>query len=126
MLDVLKRFYDRIAPPKNIRSDKLSLFETHGPVAITNFSDMDSLTKLAKNFDGRYRGRNSLYRASGSDHYTLIMYRNPHSDEEFNRFCFMLPEYGTPQLSIDGSDAHIAEHYDCILENNALQVLAQI
>ena len=126
MLDALKRFYDRIAPPKNIRSDKLSLFETHGPVAITNFSDMDSLTKLAKNFDGRYRGRNSLYRASGSDHYTLIMYRNPHSDEEFNRFCFMLPEYGTPQLSIDGSDAHIAEHYDCILENNALQVLAQI
>ncbi len=125
VINFFKKLYERIekhAKP----TPEIELFGQQGTSAIAVFPDLDSITKMAKDFNGQYKGNNSLYRAPGSSEYTLIMEKEPHTDVEFSRFCFLIPEYGCTQPSINGSTAHILEHYRCIIKNEALQVLANL
>lgn len=127
VINFFKKLYDRIEKKTKSESNmELELLGSHGSSTIATFPDLDSITKMAKDFNGRYKGNNSLYRAPGSNEYTLIMEKEPHSDVEFSRFCFIIPEYGKTQPSINGSTAHILEHYRCIIKNEALQVLANL
>lgn len=126
IIDFFKRLYERVDQQKKTKAQPKELFGQHGTSAIATFTDLDSLTKMARDFHGRYRGSNSLYKAPGSNEYTLIMNSAPHTSEEFGRFCFMIPEYGTASLHIDGSDAHIQEHYHLLIKNDALGVLANL
>ncbi len=125
VIDFFKRLYEHVDKQRKKEPAK-DLFGQFGSNVIATFSDLDSLTKMAKDFNGRYHGSNSLFKEPGSSEYTLVMDSGPHSRDEFNRFCFMIPEYGTTKVSIGGSDAHIMEHYQLIIKNEALQVLANL
>ncbi len=125
VIDFFKRLYEHVDRQRK-KEPARDLFGQYGSNAIATFPDLESLTKMAKDLNGRYHGNNSLFRAPGSSEYTLVMESKPHTKEEFSRFCFMIPEYGTAKVNINGSDAHILEHYQPIIKNEALQVLANL
>lgn len=128
IINFFRQLYERLE--KGASASKTpqqhDLFGQFGTSVIATFPDLESITKLAQDLGNRYQGRNSLFQAPGSHEYTLVMEAKPHTQEEFNRFCFLLPEYGTPHVSIESSDAHILEHYRPIIKNDALQVLAEL
>lgn len=111
---------------KNALQKKLS--DTAVPVELTKLYSFESLrevTGLAHVLNGFYNGVNSLYKqVSGS--YLLILSKSSHSPEEFNKVCNILSEYGTCLKSVPASEAYLKEHFDPIIQGNALQSLSLI
>lgn len=127
IINFFKKLHDHIEKKADTKpGSEAQLFESQGDSAIAVFSDLDSISKMARDFRGRYKGNSSLFRAPGSEEYTLLLEREPHTDLEFSKFCFLIPEYGKIRPSINGSTAHVLEHYRCIIKNEALQILADL
>lgn len=108
--DLKKRISDASASMVNVR--------------IYSFETMDELIRLAKVITAFYDGHNSLYKED--DGYLLSVSKSGHTPADYNRVCNILSEYGTCLKSVTGSDAYLAEHYEPIIEGNALQSLAQL
>ena len=84
------------------------------------------MTRLAHVLDGHYEGRNSLYKNEKQSNYVLVVAQSKHTPEEFNKICNMLSEYGSPEKFASASEAYMEEHFDAVIKDNAVQVLAKI
>ena len=49
-----------------------------------------------------------------------------HTPEEFNKICNMLSEYGSPEKFASASEAYMEEHFEAIIKDKAVQVLAKV
>lgn len=87
---------------------------------------LETVSNLAMILKGFYKGDNSLYKDPSRKIYFLIMNKNAHSPEEFNKVCNIASEYGSQELYTPASEAFMSEHYDTIIQHEALQVLATI
>lgn len=97
-----------------------------GSARIFSFPSMHHLIRLAHVAHEFYDGKNSLYKNHGSGTYSLVISEEKISAEDFNRICNVVSEYGRLERSAPGSEAYFKEHYEPIVENTALQTLAQI
>lgn len=88
--------------------------------------NLDTVTRLAVILKGFYHGDNSLYKNPANRKYFLIINKSSHTPEEFNKVCNILSEYGTQERFSSASEAFLEEHYEPIIKNEALQVLAEI
>ena len=99
------------------------------PVDLTKLfviPDLDTLTRIASVLEGFYNGINSLFRDSQTHAYYLVVHKTSHTPEEFNKVCNILSEYAT-QLNLTKSiQAYFDEHMDCVISDNALQILATL
>ncbi|MCR5054936.1 MAG: adaptor protein MecA [Lachnospiraceae bacterium] len=86
-----------------------------------SFTNMDTLFHAAGMLSGFYFGRNSLYRKD--DLYYLLVTKDVHTAEEFNKVCNILTEYGSQVNLTAGLSSYLREHYTVILSEFALQVL---
>ena len=90
------------------------------------FDSLNQVTRLAHVLDGHYEGRNSLYKNEKQSNYVLVVAQSKHTPEEFNKICNMLSEYGSPEKFAAASEAYMEEHFDVVIKDNAVQVLAKI
>ena len=90
------------------------------------FDSLNQVTRLAHVLDGYYEGRNSLYKNEKQSNYVLVVAQSKHTPEEFNKICNMLSEYGSPEKFAAASEAYMEEHFDAVIKDNAVQVLAGI
>lgn len=90
------------------------------------FSDMKSVMKLAPKLHAIYHEANSLYRDSANKNYYLLLTKGSLTTEAFGQICNLMSEYGQKVSYTYASTAFYKEHYDTLLEKNAIQVLAEL
>ena len=90
------------------------------------FRDLADVTRLAHVLKGFYTGKNDLYKNEPAHRYYLLVSKSRQSPEEFNKVCNILSEYATQQTYTPAAGAFFKEHYQAILQGNALQTLAEL
>ncbi len=90
------------------------------------FNRFDEVNRLAHVLHGFYNGCNVLYKNVTTRKYYLVISKSQHTPEEFNKVCNILSEYARQEKYTASVGAYFEEHYDIILKENALQVLAEL
>jgi adapter protein MecA 1/2 len=99
------------------------------PVDLTRmfeFTQLEQVERLAHILDGYYTGCNDLYKNEHKNRYYLVVHKNQHSPEEFNRVCNIICEYAVQKNYNAAVGAYFAEHGRKITGPRALQVLAAL
>lgn len=123
---------DSFIPLNNALKKPLEKTEQKNTVVTLNLTklymlhNLDAVTRLAVILKGFYHGDNSLYKNPVTRKYFLIINKSSHTPEEFNKVCNILSEYGTQERFNSASEAFLEEHYEPIIKNEALQILADI
>ncbi len=98
-------------------------------VDLTKIYSLDSIstvTKLAHILKDFYHGFNSLFKNINTGNYILIISKNDHTPEEFNKICNIISEYASVEKYSTASEAYLEEHCEIILRDTALQSLSLI
>lgn len=100
------------------------------PVRITSrlfsFPSLREVTRLAHVAASSYPDMNSLYKDEASDKYLLLLDPASISADEYNRVCSLISEYARTEKTAVATSAYLEEHYEPLIKDNALEVLAQI
>ena len=95
-------------------------------IKIFSFRNLQDLTDLAEYLVYTYYGSNTVYKDEKTGLYYLIAHKSEHSPEEFNKICNIMSEYGRPVHNMYASHSYYEEHYEPLIQEHALQVLASI
>lgn len=90
------------------------------------FHDIKTLLQLAPKVNAIYKEKNSLYRNTATKDYHLLLQKGSLETEKFSQICHVLSEYGTKLPYTYASSAFYKEHFDTLIEDNALKVLAEL
>lgn len=90
------------------------------------FENMEQVERLAHVLDGYYNGRNDLYKNVQKNRFFLIIHKDDHTPEQFNKVCNIICEYARQRNYNAATEAYFAEHGKRITGPNALQVLASL
>ena len=90
------------------------------------FNQLEEVNRLAHVLKGFYNGCNVLYKNVSARKYYLVISKSQHTPEEFNKVCNILSEYAKQEKYTAAVQAYFEEHYETILAENALQVLAKL
>lgn len=93
---------------------------------IFSFDSLNSVTKLAHILNNYYKGINSLYKSAATGKYMLVLAKTDHTPEEFNKVCNILSEYSSPERFAAGGEAYLEEHFELLVQDNAVQALSQL
>lgn len=72
-----------------------------------------------------YRGLSTLYKNEAADNYLLLLTQGSDTRESFDRVCNIVSEYGILQRTASGSSTFLAEHYEALIQDNAVQSLGR-
>lgn len=95
-------------------------------IRIFSFGSLDEVTRLAIHISGLYEGDNTIYKDESASRYLLVMHRSENTPEDFNKVCNLASEYGRIERSTYATESHCNEHYQALVKNKALQVLANL
>lgn len=90
------------------------------------FESMEQVERLAHVLDGYYNGRNDLYKNVQKNCFFLIIHKDDHTPEQFNKVCNIICEYASQRNYNAATEAYFAEHGKRITGPNALQILASL
>ncbi|WFR57743.1 adaptor protein MecA [Anaerocolumna sp. AGMB13025] len=93
---------------------------------VYSFKTLNEVSKLSEVISTYYKGNNSLYKNPVNSMYYLIITKSDHSPEEFNKICNIISEYGRPERTTYASPFYYEEHFEALIKNNAVQVLAAL
>lgn len=93
---------------------------------VFRFLTLHEITRLSTHLAHYYFGENQVYKDSQSGTYYLCISKSNHSPEEFNKICNIVSEYGIPEKTTYATLEHFKEHYECIIKENAIQVLSTL
>ena len=75
---------------------------------------------------GHYTGQSTLYKDDRSGKYLLLMSQGDSAKEAFDKACNTISEYGSLQRPLSASRTFLAEHYEALVENNAIESLGRL
>ncbi len=90
------------------------------------FDSLDDVISAAREVGAGFGGINSLFRFGSGSNFQLLIHLEKENEEEFNRVCDALSEYGLALTCTAATENYLKEHGGLILENNALQQLAYL
>ncbi len=90
------------------------------------FDELDEVNRLARVLKGFYNGWNVFSKQPLNRKYYLVISKSQHTPEEFNKVCNILAEYAHQEKYSTAIRAYFDEHYDVILQKDALQILSRI
>lgn len=73
-----------------------------------------------------YKGLSTLYKDDATGSFLLLLTQGDDSRECFDRTCNTVSEYGVLQRISSGSSTFLAEHYDALIQDNAIQSLGNV
>lgn len=88
------------------------------------FENIDKLISLCKILAPKYHGKSFVYRRNTE--FYLLINNSEHTPEEFNQICNIICEYGAHTNLNKNTKAYFSEHYETILENDAISQLATL
>lgn len=71
-----------------------------------------------------YEGLSSLYKDEHTGHYLLVLTQGDSSSNSFDRICNIISEYGSLQRMMPAGLTFLAEHYEALIEKDALGALS--
>lgn len=97
---------------------------------IFRMSTLRQVMDISAVIAGSYHGASTLYKEENADKdadgYLLLLTQEEESAENFDRVCNIVSEYGVPQRTTPGSGAFLAEHYEALISDNAVQALGNV
>lgn len=97
-------------------------------VRIFRMTSLQQIMEVSAIIAGSYRGLSSLYKEDHSgrkpEGYLLMLSQGDESAEAFDRACNTVSEYGVPQRYVPASGAFLAEHYEALIQEDAVHALA--
>lgn len=91
-----------------------------------SFSSLRDVTRLARIASASYPDANSLYKDDVSGKYLLVLNPSSMDMDAYNRVCSLISEYARVEKTAAATGAYLEEHYEPLIQDNALEVLAQI
>lgn len=98
--------------------------QTTPMIRLFSFHSLNSVCALARVLVPFYQGQNTLYKDPKTNRYYLCLMLSQHTPEEFNKVCNLASEFGRIERIVYASLSYFEEHYEKIVSENALQVLA--
>lgn len=95
-------------------------------IKLYSFKDINRIIELSHILKGYYEGQNTLYRDSEEGNYYLIVRKSSLTPERFNKVCNIITEYAEVEEYTPSVQAYFDEHVTPVIENDALQVLAEV
>lgn len=93
---------------------------------IFSFDSLDNVIDFAHRINSFYQGENSLFKNRENGRYYLLMNRSKHTIKEFGITCNSALEYGRKEPLGYARSAFLKEHYDLMLDSDAIQTLANV
>ena len=104
--------------------------ETPAPASFAvrffSFGTLDGVIRASRLLAPVYNGANTLYKDEENNVFILALAPSDHSDNEFNKICNMLSEYGSPEKADAPTLAFLEEHCTVIVSENAVQKLSTL
>lgn len=91
-----------------------------------SFNSLRDVTRLARIASASYQDANSLYKDDVSGRYLLVLNPSSTDADVYNRVCSLISEYARAEKTAAATGAYLEEHYEPLIQDNALEVLAQI
>lgn len=99
----------------------------HQPlVRLFSFENIDRVIQAAQLISPIYHGGSTLYHDQGEDVYILALAQAEHTNNEFNKVCNMLSEYGSLEKASPSVLAFLEEHCEIMISADSVQKLASI
>lgn len=95
-------------------------------VRLFSFETLDGVIRASRLLAPLYRGANTLYKDRENEIFILALAPTDHSDNEFNKICNMLSEYGSPEKADAPTLAFLEEHCEVIVSADAVQKLSAL
>lgn len=93
---------------------------------IFSFLSLNELACVSNILNKFYHGSSALYKDHANEKYLLVVSRDGHTPNEFNKVCNTLSEYGNFERNGNACIAFLEEHYECIIANDAIRRLSLI
>lgn len=93
---------------------------------VYSFPSLSGIGEAASHLTGFYHGENLVYKDAHAGKYFLVLFRSDHTGEEFVKTCNLVSEYGRQERTSYATLAYMKEHYECIIRQNAVEVLASL
>lgn len=90
---------------------------------IFTFPKLDLISEAARAAGGQFSGESILYKKPQDGPYFLVL-KKPADAADFNRVCNTIAEYGSKIRHDYATESYYAEHYEVLIRDNALQILA--
>ena len=90
------------------------------------FTTIDQVERLAHVLVNYYNGRNDLFKNEKKNRFYLVINKDDHTPEEFNKVCNIICEYAQQKNYNPAVGAYFAEHGNKITGPQALQVFASL
>lgn len=130
--DVLDLFHRMEAGAKK-KAEKTVKPEPETPIdkdpafpRLVSSHNLNDLCTFARNIEAFYSEPNTLYKNSADQRYVLMLTKGSLTLEEFGRVCNIASEYGQIEKAEAPKQAFIQEHYETIIDENAVFALSQI
>lgn len=95
-------------------------------VRLFSFESLDGVIRAARLIAPLYSGANTLYKDTSEGIFLLALAPSEHTNNEFNKICNMLSEYGTPEKTDSTILAFLEEHCDIIISADAVLKLSAL
>ena len=95
-------------------------------IKVYSFESLEEVIQMSKIVAAFYTGKNSLYKNPVNSIYYLLVSKSDHQSDEFNKISNMISEYGNSERSTYASPYYYEEHYELIIKDTAIQVLANL
>ncbi len=131
-LEGAEEFFDLLNKVKeaaaDVRSSKKESEETTPSINVRlfSFSNIDLVIRACHLLSSSYSGASTLYFDKENETYILGLTQSDYTNNEFNRFCNMLSEYGTLEKATNTVLAFLEEHCTVVISADAVQKLASI
>lgn len=91
-----------------------------------SFNDFKTIEQLAHILNDVYIGNNSLYKDEKNHIYHLVLTKDSHTPQEFNKVLNIVSEYGKKEACSPEKEFFFQEHYQPLIVGSALQILGNV
>lgn len=120
--------FRQIQADKDISSEPASDSTPKERTRIFMMPSLQQVMEVSAIIGGSYHGLSSLYKFQISSEergsYLLLLTQGKEDSAIFDRTCNIVSEYGIPQKTVPGSSAFLAEHYESLIQDNAVHALS--
>lgn len=126
-LDLIAPFTQAIAQAKKEamrkKKENRSSVQDCQYYSFQNFSQAAQLGALLAPF---FEGESSLYKDSFSNNYYMILRKTQSENDTFHRACNIAADFGVRISASYATPAYFREHFETILEENAVEMLGEL
>lgn len=118
--DLFKKFKEAVSPKEEAKTPAGNTFRGMA----FSFSSIKEIMDISVGASYLFSGTSALYKSLDNDEYMLTLSRGSMDVTDFVQICNMFSEFGAPIKGKSISENYLKEHYETIIKEDAINVLA--